>query len=142
MKSLQLLSLFSFLLLSLNAYTQNTSSQKNFHKTTHPAIAKNEIAGMKKELNLSDAQVKELEAVEARLHTAFFAPARDSADLVARKEKIQKLQSDKEAAFQKILTPAQWTSYVAYMEEKRKKAMAAIEERRQKAKQAASGRGG
>ncbi|HEV7332739.1 MAG TPA: hypothetical protein VGN63_16995 [Flavisolibacter sp.] len=139
MKYLPLLGLFFSLMISSTGYTQNDNLQKGFKKTTHHGIGQSEVAGMKKVLNLTDVQVRELVAVEDRLHTAFFAPSRDSADIIVRKEKMEKLQRDKEQAFQEILTSAQWQAYIAYMEEKKKKAREAIEERRQRVKAQAGG---
>jgi hypothetical protein len=141
MKATQILSILFILLMSFTSNAQNASPQKNLNKNAYQGIVQKEVGGMKEKLKLTDSQVKELETAENRLYSEFFAPARDSASVTARKEKIDKLQHDKEEAFKKILTPDQWNVYMAHMAQQSQRSQEAIQERQRKLQAKAESKG-
>ena len=135
MLHIKIITCFTLLLVYTHSYSQNLN-RENYKQQAEKAAE-----GMRGGLQLTEAQTKEVKAIEERFFIELLAPDRDSAQLEARDMKIKRLQMQKEAALQKVLSLDQWKQYEAYLAIQRKKQLEAMEERRRKAQEKQSSNG-
>jgi Spy/CpxP family protein refolding chaperone len=81
-----------------------------------------QYATLKKELGLTDKQVKDLRAGDDKLQAKAMAIMSGPGDMASKQQKAMGLQGEMKAHYKKVLTPAQFKKLEAMMEKRMKSA--------------------